>query len=88
MSVAVIRLGGKQYTVEPGKIIDVHRLSYEAGQTFETEDLLSGQKVEAKVIELFKGDKIRGVKFKNKVRYTRTFGQRPHLSKVEIVKIG
>lgn len=87
MSVAVISLGGKQYTVEPGKIIDVQRLSHEPGQTFEVADLLNGKTVEAKVVDQFKGDKLRVIKFKNKTRYTRTIGHRPQLTKVEITKI-
>lgn len=88
MSVAVISLGGKQFTVEPGKIIVAPRLSDEAGAILELTDLLNGQKVTAKVIEEFKGEKIRVVKFKNKTRYTRTIGQRSKLTKVQIEKIG
>lgn len=87
MSVAVISLGGKQYTVEPGKIIDVQRLSHEPGDTFTVTDLLNGKTVEAKVVDQHKGDKLRVVKFKNKIRYTRTIGHRTHLTKVEITKI-
>lgn len=88
MSVAVISLGGKQFTVEPGKIICVSRLSREAGEAFELTDLLSGKTVQAKVLDHELGDKLRVVKFKNKTRYTRTKGYRSHLTKVEIVKIG
>lgn len=87
MSVAVISLGGKQFTVEPGKIIDVQRLDQEPGDSLELVDMLHGKKVEAKVIKQFKGEKIRVIKFKNKTRYTRTIGHRTHLTKVEITKI-
>lgn len=86
MSVAVISLGGKQFTVEPGKIIDVPRLAKEAGDKIETVDLLTGKPVMARVVEQFKGPKLRIVKFKNKTRYTRTIGYRSQLTKVEIVE--
>ncbi len=87
MAVAVISLGGKQFTVTPGKIIDVPHLNHEAGHTFETADLLTGKMVAAKVVDQVKADKIRVVKFKNKTRYTRTIGQRTKLTKVEITEI-
>ena len=87
MSVAVITLAGKQFTVEPGKIIDVPHLAKEAGDSIELVDMLSGKAVTAKVVDQFKGKKIRIVKFKNKTRYTRTIGYRSQLTKVEIDKI-
>jgi large subunit ribosomal protein L21 len=87
MAVAVISLGGKQFTVEPGKIIDVPHLNQEAGDKVSLADLLNGKKVSATVIEHGKGKKLRVVKFKNKTRYTRTIGQRSHLTKVQIDSI-
>lgn len=88
MSVAVVSLGGKQFTVEPGKIIAVPRLSDEVGQSINLTDLLAGQPVEAKVVDHLLGEKIRVVKFKNKTRYQRTIGHRSQLTKLQIVKIG
>jgi large subunit ribosomal protein L21 len=88
MSVAVISLGGKQFTVEPGKIIDVPHLSKETGDSVEATDMLTGKTVTAKVVDQFKGKKIRVLKFKNKTRYTRVIGHRSKLTKVEIEKIG
>lgn len=87
MSIAVISLGGKQFTVEPGEIINVFRLNQEAGATLSLTDMLSGKSVSAKVLEQTKGKKIRVVKFKNKTRYTRTIGHRDHITKVQIDKI-
>jgi large subunit ribosomal protein L21 len=87
MSVAVISLGGKQFTVEPGKIIDVPRLSDEVGSTLELTDMLGGLKVAATVLDRHLGDKIRVVKFKNKTRYTRTIGHRTRFTRVKIEKI-
>lgn len=87
MAVAVISLGGKQFTVEPGKIIDVPHLNQEAGDKVTPADLLNGKKVTGTVVEQTKGKKLRVVKFKNKTRYTRTIGQRSHLTKVKIDSI-
>lgn len=87
MSVAVISLGGKQFTVQPGKIICVARLAQQPEQVFELADLLTGKKVEAQIIEHLRGKKITVVKFKNKTRYLRRQGFRPLLTKVKINKI-
>lgn len=87
MAVAVISLGGKQFTVQPGKIIGVPRLAHEPGHSFVVDDILAGKKVSAKVIDHKKGDKLRVIKFKNKTRYTRTIGHRDRLTNVEILTI-
>jgi len=87
MSVAVISLGGKQFTVSPGKIIRVSRLTKAVDEVFEVADLLTGKKVEAQIVEQLKGDKITVLKFKNKARYLRRIGFRPLLTKVKINKI-
>ncbi len=88
MSVAVISLGGKQFTVTPGKIICVPRLAKEIGQSFDTADLVNDQNVTVKVLDQVKGEKVAIVKFKNKTRYTRHLGQRPRLTRVEVMAIG
>ncbi len=88
MALAIISLGGKQFTVTPGKIIDVHRLSHRPGDVLELTDILNGQKVGAKVLDHMKGDKLRIIKFKNKTRYTRTLGHRQLLTQVEITNVG
>ncbi len=88
MSVAVISLGGKQFTVTPGKIIGVPHLEKPVGDTLELSDLLNGALVTATVVEQSKDDKIRVVKFKNKTRYTRTIGHRSLVTTLKIEKIG
>lgn len=88
MSVAVIALGGKQYTVEPGKIINVSRFNAEPGAILETPDLLDGGKtVTVKVVEHIAGEKGHGVKFRNKTRYIRHYGYRHQETQVEVVKV-
>lgn len=87
MSVAVISLGGKQYTVAPGNIIHVPHLSNRKDNSLILTDLLHGQKVSAKVLDDHKGNKIRVVKFKNKTRYTRVIGHRTITTKLQIETI-
>ncbi len=103
MNYAVIKTGGKQYRVSQGDIIEVDRLSLEKDGKVIFNDVLliatengikigkpnlSGEKVEGKLLEHLKGDKIRVSKFKSKVRYRRVTGFRASLSKVQIEKIG
>ena len=102
MKYAVIKSGGKQYRVSEGDIIEVDRLP-DTKRKLSFEDVLlfvsdgsvkigrpyvSGEKVEASLVENLKGDKIRVSKYKAKVRYRRTIGFRPYLSKIKIEKIG
>ena len=87
MSVAVVNLGGKQFTVTPGKIIDVPHVDKSVGDTVELSDMLGGGKVSATVLEQAKGDKLRVVKFKNKTRYIRTIGHRSLITRLKIDSI-
>lgn len=101
---AVIELGGNQFTVKVGDVIDVKKQDAEVNATINTEALLisdeegkniqvgtpvvSGSKVELKVVEQFKGEKVRVFKMKSKKRYSRNLGFRPSLTKLEVVSIG
>jgi len=101
--IAVIELGGNQFTVKEGDIIDVKKLSLEVGEKSSTQALLisdeagketkvgtptvKDSKIEFKVIEQFKGEKVRVFKMKSKKRYSKNVGFRPHLTKIEITKI-
>jgi large subunit ribosomal protein L21 len=100
---AVIELGGNQFIVRQGDVIDVKKLDKEINETITTEALLvsdeegketkvgtptvEGSKVELKVVDQFKGDKVRVFKMKSKKRYARNKGFRPHLTKVEVLSI-
>jgi large subunit ribosomal protein L21 len=97
---AVIKTGGKQYLVKEGDQIVVDRIGDEKKIELETLAVFNDQgkelqlgkprlekKVQAEIVENLKGDKIRIAKFKAKVRYRKTQGFRPQLSKVKIVKI-
>jgi large subunit ribosomal protein L21 len=92
MKYAVIKTGGKQYRVSEGDVIEVDRLPQEKGNIAFEEVLLlvndsnvkvgkpfiSGEKVEASIVEHLKGEKLRVSKFKAKARYRRTTGFRAY----------
>ena len=102
MNYAIIKTGGKQYKVSEGDVIEVDRLPETEGKVVFDQVLLlvndngvkigkptiSGEKVEGKVLSVFKGVKVRVSKFKSKVRYRRVSGFRASLTKVQIEKIG
>jgi large subunit ribosomal protein L21 len=100
---AVIELGWNQFTVQAGDQIDVKKQDKEVNSTFTQEALLISDaegketkvgvptvkwsKVELKVVEQFKGDKVRVFKKKSKKRYTRNKGFRAHLTKLEVLSV-
>jgi len=100
---AVIELGWNQFTVKKGDIIDVKHLEGKLKSKVETPALLvsdeegkdtkiwtptvEGSKVELKIIEQYKWEKIRVFKMKAKKRYARTKGFRPMLTKLEVLAI-
>ncbi len=100
---AVIELGWNQFIVRKGETIDVKKLQKEAWDKFSVEALLvtdeegketkvwtpvvEGSKVELKVLEQFKGEKVRVFKKKSKKRYTRNKGFRAHLTKLEVLSV-
>jgi large subunit ribosomal protein L21 len=102
MKYAVIKTGGKQYRVSEGDVIEIDRLASDSKKVLFDQVLLlvnddavkigkpfvTGEKVEASLIENIKGEKIRVSKYKSKVRYRRTTGFRAFLSKVQIDKVG
>src|SRR3989344_4328919 len=101
MQYAVIRSGGKQYKIKVGDTLELDKLSSEnknivfddvllvvdSGAATVGKPIISGARVEAKLIENIKGKKIRVMKFKAKSRYRRITGFRPQLSVVKIEKI-
>ena len=98
---AIVKTGGKQYRVEKGQTLLVERLPDEAGATvaleplmFRSDDLvfeadaLSKVRVDAKVVEHIRGEKLRVFKFKPKRGYRRRTGHRQELTRLRITKIG
>ncbi|MEK7060911.1 MAG: 50S ribosomal protein L21 [Patescibacteria group bacterium] len=101
MNYAVVKIGGKQYKVSEGDIIEVQRLPEGTNDKVIFEEVLLAVsdkdikvgkptlkgKVTGKIIENKKGEKIRVAKFKSKVRYRRVTGFRPQITLVRIEKI-
>lgn len=99
---AVIRTGGKQYLVSPGKKIKIEKLEVKEGKEVTFKDvlllqkgnkleignpLIKGAKVIGKVISHGKNKKKIVFKFKAKTRYKVKKGHRQPYTEVEIQKI-
>lgn len=102
MDFAVIKTGGKQYLVEPGKKLKIEKLEAEEGKNiiFDQVLLLSdnnnlsvgtpvikGAKVTGKVLKQGRAKKVVVLKYKPKKRYKVKKGHRQHFTEVEITKI-
>src|SRR5258708_9053562 len=96
----IVKKGGKQYRVEKGQTLLVERLPDEAGATvalepilFRSDDVvfdadgLAKIKVDAKVVEHLRGEKLRVFKFKPKRGYRRRTGHRQELTRIEVTEI-
>ena len=99
---AVFKTGGKQYRAAKGDKLKIEKLDAAEGDSVafdevllvgEGEDvkvgapLLSGGKVEAKVLVQAKDKKIDVIKFRRRQNYRRTKGHRQHFTLVEITGI-
>ncbi len=97
---AIVKTGGKQYRVEKGQTLLVERLPEAAGATvslepilFRSDDVvfdsdgLAKVKVDAKVVEHVRGEKLRVFKFKPKRGYKRRTGHRQELTRIEVTSI-
>ncbi len=101
--IAIVEIGGKQYTVEQGQMIDVDNQNLEVGATLEVPALLlaeadgkkvsigtpivDGSKVTFSVVENFKDEKIRVFKIIPKKRHTRTHGFRAYRTMLKVESI-
>ena len=99
MPYAIIRTGGKQFRVEPGRTYRIPSLVGEAGGTVEFNDVLlgndgnavrtgvptlSGAKVTGEIVRHGLGDKIVVFKFKRRKNYARKQGHRQGYTEVKI----
>jgi large subunit ribosomal protein L21 len=100
---AVIEIAGKQYKVQEKDVFDVPHIEESIGKTVIIDKILmiSGDKtvkigtpyvdkakVTFKVISQHKGEKINVRRYKSKVRYRKSTGFRPQLTRIEIISIG
>jgi len=99
---AVIELGGKQFSVEKGSRVRCEKLDQQPNATFAVARVLmvkSGEKVQvgqpylkgvsvkAKVVCHGRGQKIIGLKYKNKTNYRRHYGHRQDFTSILIEEI-
>ncbi len=102
MSYAIIRTGGKQFRVEPGKTYRIPSLVGEEGGQVEFNDVLlgsdgsnvrtgvpalSGARVTGQIVRHGKGDKIVVFKFRRRKNYARKQGHRQGFTEVKISDI-
>lgn len=102
MTYAVVRTGGKQYTVREGDKLNVERLDGDPGSTITLTDVLlvadgenvtvgaplvTGAKVTAEIIEQGKAKKIHVFHYKAKVRYSKRTGHRQQYTRLAITQI-
>ena len=102
MTYAVIRTGGKQYTVREGTTLKVEKLAGEPGESLDLGEVLmvadgdtvtvgmptvSGARVVAEIVEHGKGDKIVVLKYKPKIRYRKKTGHRQQYTRLAVKQI-
>lgn len=99
---AIVKTGGKQYKVAPGDKINIEKLPAEVGDKVALDAICivdgkkveadpakaAGTKVEAVVLEQFKGEKQLVFKFKKRKNYKKLRGHRQQLTRVQIVSVG
>jgi large subunit ribosomal protein L21 len=102
MSIAIIRTGGKQFTVEAGSTVRVPSLQNEVGASVDLEvlavgegketkvgaPLVDGAKVTATVVDHGRAPKIIVFKKKRRKQYKRTKGHRQGYTTLKIDSIG
>ncbi len=100
-SYAIVESGGKQYRVEKGATVLVDRLPEDEGAKVSLRAVmyradkqvvlepgeLEKVKVEAKVSEHLRGDKVRIFKYKPKKGYRRRAGHRSELTRLEVTDV-
>ncbi len=99
---AIIRASGKQYKVAESDVIEINRLAQSEGDQIVLEQVLlvSGDKgvsigtpyvegaaVHARIVDHYKGRKVRGFTYKPKKASHRHYGHRQQLTSLSIEKI-
>jgi large subunit ribosomal protein L21 len=102
MKLAIVKTGGKQYTVSAGKEFKVEKLEGNVGDKVSLETLMIADstgsslelgtdaaktKVEAEITEQGRADKVSIVKFKCKTRYRRRVGHRQPFTKLKVLAV-
>lgn len=99
---AVIKTGGKQFTIKIGNIFNTEKIVASVGDTYKLEDVLlisdgatptigspfiKGASVDLEILEHGKGDKVMIFKKKRRKDYRKRQGHRQLYTKVKVVAI-
>jgi large subunit ribosomal protein L21 len=99
---SIVKIGGSQFKVSKGDKLDVEKQMGKEGEKLTFDEVLlvvkkgktnvgtpvvKSAKVEAKIVEQFKGKKVTTMKYRAKSRYRKKTGHRQQYTKLEIVKI-
>lgn len=99
---AIVKTGGKQYTVKVGDVLKVEKLDVDAGSTVEIKDVLAvateqdlvlgnpvveNAKVEVEVLEHGRDKKILVFKKKRRKDYKKRYGHRQYFTKIKVKDI-
>ncbi|BAI79773.1 50S ribosomal protein L21 [Deferribacter desulfuricans SSM1] len=99
---AIVKTGGKQYTVKIGDVLKVEKLDVDAGSTVEIKDVLAvateqdlvlgnpvveNAKVEVEVLEHGRDKKILVFKKKRRKDYKKRYGHRQYFTKIKVKDI-
>lgn len=99
---SIVKIGKNQYFVKPKMQLVVEKIDKKAGAKIIFDQVLlsskkgkiligkptiKGAKVEAKIIEQFKGKKIIVFKYRAKSRYRKRKGHRQQYTRIDIIKI-
>ncbi len=102
MSYAVIISGGKQHKVVEGELLNLEKIEQGVGEKVKFDQVLmvrtpsdiklgvpvvKGAVVEAEIVEQFRDDKVRIIKFKRRKHHMKHQGHRQYLTRVKIIKI-
>lgn len=99
---AIVKTGGKQYKVSTGDCLNVEKLEGEAGDKVALTAIAvvdgskvvadpaeaAKTKVEATIVEQFKGEKQLVFKFKKRKNYKKLNGHRQQLTRIRVVSVG
>lgn len=99
---AVIKTGGKQYTVKEGDIFNIEKINADIGSKYSLEEVLlisdndkptvgspfiKGASVEVEVVAHGKADRVYIFKKKRRKDYRKRQGHRQQFTKVKVLKI-
>lgn len=99
---AVIKTGGKQYTVKEGDIFNIEKINADTGSKYSLEEVLlisdndkptvgspfiKGASVEVEVVAHGKADRVYIFKKKRRKDYRKRQGHRQQFTKVKVLKI-